>query len=249
MQNAAHTNLPAMTLWERARVIHRAWRFRLRTERAEVRFMLRHLRPGQTTLDIGSHKGAYAYWMCKRVGRLGRVIAFEPLAELAAYLVRIKEAFRFEQMQVVAAALSSQAGTAELFQPESNPRGGATLEAPRGQGSTIRVPVVTLDDQLQQLGCRPVHFIKCDVEGHELEVLQGGRQMLEADRPILLLECQEFRHPEGQTARVFSFLRSLGYEGFFFPGGRLTPVDQFTPSVHQPKGGKPFLDNFAFLPQ
>lgn len=249
MQADTSASSEKMSLWDRARVVHRAWRFRLRTERAEVLFMLRNLRRGQTALDIGSHKGAYAYWMCKRVGKSGRVLAFEPLAELAQYLGRIKRAFRFAQLQVVAAALSSQAGTGVLFQPQSNPRGGATLEAARGAGSTICVPVVTLDEHLRRTGCRPVHFVKCDVEGHELQVLHGGRRMLEEDRPILLLECQEFRHPEGQTARVFSLLESLGYRGFFFPNGRPVSVEQFNPKIHQQMGAKPYLDNFAFLPR
>ncbi len=238
-----------MNLWERTRVVYRAWRYRLRTERPETLFLLEHLRSGQTALDIGSHKGVYAYWMHKRVGPAGRVIAFEPQPELAAYIARMKRAFGFDRLTIVNAALSTTAGTRDLFQPVVNPRGAATLEKVPGGGKTLQVSTIVLDDYLDAAGARPVHFIKCDVEGHELDVFRGGERMLSEDRPKLLFECQDFRHSEGQTRRVFQFLDRLGYEGYFFEGGKPTPVSRFRPEIHQTPGRTPPLDNFAFLPR
>ena len=85
----------------RARLIHRAWRYRLRTESPEGKFLLEHLEAGQTALDLGAHKGALSYWMCRRVRRSGKVIAFEPLPELAAYLRHIQRVYPLPQLKVV----------------------------------------------------------------------------------------------------------------------------------------------------
>jgi FkbM family methyltransferase len=242
-----------MNLWERLRVVHRAWRYRLRTEPLELAFVLSHLQPGQTALDIGAHKGVFAYWMHRCVGPTGRVVAFEPQPGLAAYIERMKRAFRLDRLTVVQAALSSNAGRKNLFLPREFP-GEATLETIRsrnlgpGAGLEIEVDSVTLDDYLERLSARPVHFLKCDVEGHELEVFRGGQRMLREDRPALLFECQDFRHPGGHTRRVFDYLRRLGYEGRFLTEDGQAPVDAFRPEVHQALGRRP-LDNFIFLPK
>ena len=78
--------------WLRTRLLHRAWRYRLRIERPEILFLLEHLAPGQTAVDVGAHKGAFTYWMDRLVGPTGHVLAFEPIPELAAYLGRVRHA-------------------------------------------------------------------------------------------------------------------------------------------------------------
>jgi len=59
------------------RWVFRAWRYRLKVEKQEINFMLSHLKPGQTAIDIGAHKGAYTYWMSKYVGKDGKFLSKE----------------------------------------------------------------------------------------------------------------------------------------------------------------------------
>jgi FkbM family methyltransferase len=236
-----------MNIWDKAHILHRAWRYRLRTERPEILFLLNHLGRGQTTLDIGAHKGVYSYWMHRCVGPTGRVIAFEPQSELADYIEQMKAAFGMKELTVVQAGLSSCAGTKELLLPFDHPHGRATLEKGSEEGDSIDVSVVRLDDYLDEARARPVHFLKCDVEGHELEVFRGAPRMLREDRPILLFECQEFRHPEGQTRLVFEYLRQFGYRGYYFDERGTRALDDFRVAIHQNRGGC-YFDNFAFLP-
>jgi len=70
--------------------------------------------------------------------------------------------------------------------------------------------VTTLDAYYNEF--TDVAFIKCDVEGHEHAVFRGGQRLLERDRPCLLFECH---HDEAKKQDLFSFLTSLGYDGFF----------------------------------
>ena len=90
-----------------------------------------------------------------------------------------------------------------------------------------------------------MHFIKCDVEGHELEVLQGGQRVLREDRPVLLVECVDSRPEVGQTDRVFPYLEALGYRGYFFPNGRTESLTRFRVEHHQVAPDAEWLVNFA----
>ena len=54
-------------------------------------------------------------------------------------------------------------------------------------------------------------FIKCDVEGHELQLLAGAARTLDEGRPTLLVEIER-RHAEGRMEETFAFLEEHGYD-------------------------------------
>ena len=54
---------------------------------------------------------------------------------------------------------------------------------------TIMVPVVRLDSMLQTIPT--VNFIKIDVEGAEVDVLNGGRELIQQHHPILMVACHD----------------------------------------------------------
>ncbi len=154
---------------EYMRWVVRAWRYRLRTEKQEIYFLLNHLKPGQTVLDIGAHKGAYTYWMSNRVGELGRVIAFEPQPNLNTYLSKIARYAPSKNIHVESVALSSKDGNAVMNVPGDKPSPSASLNQINGETALgITVKTTTLDDYVQNHDLSSIDLIKCDVEGHEL---------------------------------------------------------------------------------
>ncbi len=214
-----------MNLLERCHVMHRAWRFRLKHDRHEIAYLHKHVSLGDTVVDIGANKGAYTYWLSKAVGPQGHVFAYEPQPALASFLNDQRACFGWSNTKIINAGLSSQAGELDLLQPRNNPLGGATLESrPESAGkSYIRVQIETLDELLQQDFRQRVSFIKCDVEGHEQRVFEGGERLLREHRPILLFECQKCKSEE-----LFPYLRSLGYSGrFAFINARSIPFAEF----------------------
>ncbi len=233
-----------MNLTAYLRLIHRAWRYRLRNEHAEIRFVLDTVRPGQSVVDIGAHKAAFTYWMAKRVGPTGSVLAFEPQPDLAQYLRDVAARLGSETIRVFDVALSDKHGDSRLYF-RGDHAGTASLEVQEGE--SIPVAARTLDDVVSsaQLAA-PISFIKCDVEEHELAVLRGAADVLANDQPILLLESDNLETGQKRLDPLISLLGQYGYRGYFFAGKALHPLEVFAPERYH------FADmaqqNYVFIP-
>ena len=236
---------------EKIRFLYRAWRYRIRQESAEVRFVRAHLRPGQTAVDIGAHKGAFTYWMLRAVGTTGRVFSFEPQPELSQYLEMVRMMLPAPQLTVVPAAVSQTPGTMTLFRPSACPSPGATLRPPADMtdGESFQVPLVSLEAFFDATPGLPIHFIKCDVEGHELEVFQGASRILREHRPVLLFECERRHHREQSIQPVFDFLATFDYECYFFQRRVLKPLALFRPEDQDRWKSPGYVNNFACVPR
>lgn len=239
---------------DRLRFLWRAWRYRLRNDPGEIRSVREHLSPGDTAIDIGAHKGAYTYWMARSVGPAGRVVAFEPQPELASYLKGIFRAPGWRSVTVEAMALSSGKGRARLVIParHGSTSPGASVELEPGGGSrSCQVDRDSLDVYCgAHPDIRPARFVKCDVEGHELEVFRGAETVLREDAPVLLFECEARHRRNGSIRDVFRHLEDRGYEGRFFLGRRLRPLSEFDEGRHQRAPGSPaYCNNFLFTPK
>lgn len=241
---------------KRLRYLYRAYRYRWRGDVAEIRFLCERLQSGQTAVDAGCFKGAYTYWMRQRVGPTGEVIAFEPQPRQVEYLRDILATMRYDNVTVEAMGLSNEPGELELFVPAkaSGSGHGATFvvekAAAAGNRKPVAVKVTTLDTYFAVRPRKP-DFVKIDVEGHELAVLEGAREILAEHRPTILVECEARHRSDRDVQPVFDFLVSFGYEGSFFQRGRRHPLAEFDPERHQQhvRGEKlpaDYVNNFAF---
>lgn len=230
------------------RFLHRAYKARWRDQKLEIALAHALIKPGDSVVDAGANKGAYTFWLRQFAGPAGHVLAYEPQPALGDYLEKARAAFRWENVEVRQAALSDSSGTQKLYVPGGGISPGASLESTAG-GSSFDCTVTTLD---RDLAGAPVHFLKVDVEGHELALFRGARQTIEAARPPILFEC-EARHLARHTmSDVFALLQSLGYEGWLLHGKKLLPAAQFEPAIHQ-KNNRPrfwdaadYYNNFLF---
>jgi FkbM family methyltransferase len=184
---------------------------------AELRLLGRLCDPRALSLDVGANNGVYTYHLLRHSAG---VVAFEPQPALADFLDRALD----ERVRVERVALSAADGLAMLRVPRARASTGmATVEAANrlvGQPSaTLPVTKRRLDGYaFPRLG-----FVKIDVEGHELAVLEGGRGLLRRDRPNLLVEAED-RHRPGAVASVVGWLAREGYRAQFLEGGQLRPI-------------------------
>ena len=170
----------------------------------------RYLRPGGCFYDVGAHIGFYSLLAARLVGQTGAVIAFEPDTDNAEIL-RQNAARNGLQICVVSAAVSNQDGTIRFQR--------STGDGPsRMSGMVIRdnlpaakeseivcCPAVSLDGFSSSH--RPPTLVKIDVEGAEIQVLEGARSLLETKKPVLIIEV----HHQKDLPAVHSILSGLGY--------------------------------------
>jgi len=155
--------------------------------------LVERLAPGMTLYDVGANIGFFSLLAARLVGPSGRVVAFEADPEIAARLRTNAAKNGFSWIAVEHQAVCAQSGEV-FFQradvAESPDRGVGHVVTAEDAG-TIRVSGMSRDDHLQ-LGPAP-DFVKCDVEGAELEVFRGASRLLKQNRPIVLCEmhCEE----------------------------------------------------------
>lgn len=188
-------------------------RYRFKSERPSLEFVMSSQLSGTTVLDIGANFGVYSYYMSKAVGPGGRVIAFEPQPELGVHLEAVKTTYRLNNLTIVRKGLSSAPGNLRMRRAAPGSGGASFHYAPAENLEEIDVPVTTIDEYCLANACSNISFIKCDVEEHELEVFRGGENTLATHMPTLLFECHE---TEARAGNLFTYLTGLGYDGFFF---------------------------------
>ncbi len=199
--------------------------------------MLEVLRPGSTAVDVGAYKGVYLYWMRRATGQTGSVFCFEPQPAAAEKLRRIVKAARWSNVTIEELALSNALGEAALFLPPggSGTFSAATLDSERwgDDGGIQACRTTSLDVWARGRELDALDFIKCDVEGHELEVLRGATSSLARWHPTLLVECETRYAGQEAPARLFALLEELGYRGWFFHARERLPIERFDSARHQ----------------
>jgi FkbM family methyltransferase len=228
--------------------IFRAIRYRYRLEPQEIRLLQRHLAAGAVAVDVGAHKGAYTWWMRRAVGETGEVYAFEPQPRLAEDLRALASGGGYRNVIVENLGLSSAAGRMMLHVPGGATSPGASLEPSAKGARSFAVDVTTLDDYFDADEASRIRLLKCDAEGHELEVFKGAGRLLAEAGPCLLFECERRHRRSGSVEEVFHFLQGLGYRGWFVGRQGCRNIDEFDPEVHQARSGAPgYVNNFLFL--
>jgi FkbM family methyltransferase len=209
----------SLSAYEKLHMVHRCWRLRFKSEVPSIQYVRQADLAGRTVLDIGANKGVYSIYMSRAVGPSGKLVAFEAQPELGDHLRAVKHSFRLDNMSLVNQGLSSIAGVLTMRRTAAG-SGMASFHNDAAEGlDEIDIPVIALDKYIEEHDLGPVDFIKCDVEGHELEVFRGAERMLLRDKPALLFECHD---AEAENGELFRFLTGLGYDGYFF---YVTPAD------------------------
>lgn len=148
------------------------------------------LRPGDLAVDGGANHGYHTWSLALSVGGQGRVLAVEPIPDLAVTLRLAALARGLGQVEVVEAALTDRGGSAE-FHWVRNSDGYSGLQARPYPFTpdTARITVRTLRmDDLLDGTPQPWRFAKLDLEGGEFHALQGAQAAIARWRPILVLE-------------------------------------------------------------
>ncbi|MCR1163665.1 FkbM family methyltransferase [Paenarthrobacter sp. UW852] len=180
--------------------------------------------PGDLVLDIGANCGNHTLYLSCVAGV--DVHAFEPDGELcdvirsSALLNGVDDLVTVHEVGV-----GDAGGFARLVQTSENNRGAQRLE--RVSSEDGETTIIRLDDLEFS---KPVRVIKIDVEGMEMEVLKGAKNLVERYRPDIYLECQTRQDFE----RIHRWLTKFDYR--YLSTFNATPTHRFVPnsSSHAP---------------
>jgi FkbM family methyltransferase len=134
--------------------------------------------------DVGSNAGYYAAEMLSRLGDRVKIYCFEPSKKTFELLEKKLE--HFENKQLFNFGFGDKEGSATLYS-DDEVSGLASLYNRRldhlgiKMGHTEVIQVKTLDDFCRDSGIERVNFLKLDVEGHELKVLNGAQNLIHSN--------------------------------------------------------------------
>lgn len=179
--------------------------YALGTSEPLVQGTLRELvKAGQIVYDIGANVGFFTVLLGRLVGSGGAVYAFEPVPETSRSARHNAELNGFAHITVFANAVGRRTGTVQLaLRGEST---WAKFADEQTTGPTLEVPLVAIDDLVSAGTIRPPSLVKIDVEGAELEVIEGMRRTLAAHRSVILCEMH------GKNAAFADLMREVGYD-------------------------------------
>lgn len=151
----------------------------------EVRVLTPYIRRGDWIVEGGSNVGSHTLALARASGSEGRVLAFEPQAEVCQLLAFNAGVNGLANLDARCCALGSESGRTMIAIPDYHvPQNFGVLAT--GEGDQ-QVETVALDD----LHLERLDLLKLDVQGHELAVLRGAVQTIDRLQPVLYLECDQ----------------------------------------------------------
>jgi FkbM family methyltransferase len=197
--------------------------------------VLRLVRPGDTVVDVGANIGVYTKVLSKAVGREGSVLSIEPVAQTFAILANNINALKLANVRLRNVAVSSVSSDVVMTVPRTSSgillhyqaRIASVPDDASPSRATERVRCETLDRLLENQN--KITFIKCDVEGHELECIAGARRVIERFSPAWLIEVSGNPQAKGsRAAEVFALMAASGYTPWVVENGT---VNRYRPGT------------------
>jgi FkbM family methyltransferase len=146
---------------------------------------LKHVKARNLAVDVGGHVALWSYQMSHD---FARVIAYEPVeGHRACYRLNMERRTNYELHPV---AVSNTPDVLYMETPHDNT--GHTQVALKEQGEAVSA--ITLDDQ--EFPC-VIDFLKVDVEGFELNVVEGAAETIQMHKPVIIIE----QKPNGNAER------------------------------------------------
>lgn len=178
------------------------------------RIIEKYVKRGSLALDIGAHIGTHTVTMSQMVGNLGLVIAFEPGRAIHRELCYNLAVNSCRNVIPVRCAIGKEESVINVVTSHPNNQGGCyVVESDEGENLAALLP-------LDALKLDNISFIKIDVENLEADVLDGARETILRNRPVMLIEVQgngerpaQLEEDTEEMARIsIEKIRGLGYK-------------------------------------
>lgn len=160
--------------------------------------------------DIGANQGMRSYIM---LVQKRKTFMFEPNNFLNDINKKRCELNKFNNYKIEPICISDSIGLEKFYFSNEHSMSSLDKRIPeiKGVSHIEEVNVNTLDLYIKENNINTMYpFIKIDVEGHELSVINGAKETIKNLHPTLIIEIFELNH----TKEIYNFVKSLGYKVF-----------------------------------
>jgi FkbM family methyltransferase len=179
--------------------------------------ILQHIaKRSKVVVDIGANVGYYTVELAKLLETSGELLSFEPVEATFSQLNKNVELNQLEnKVKTFQLGLSNSITETNIFLPRISGSSAASLRNlhPEEEFESQIIKISTLDYVVGSLGITDCNLIKIDVEGGELQVIEGGIETISKFKPIVFAELLR------KWSKAFSYnpnsvlflLQDLGY--------------------------------------
>ena len=207
----------------------------------DVYFLKRIIDEGFYCIDIGAHLGYYTMELSRIVKSSGRVYAVEPISKFHQTLNHLLQKKKIPNVILYQRAMGGESDFVEMGIPKINKMkkfAYARIMNPEDQLEYSESESIRNESGDSLFHSIPrLDFIKCDVEGRELQVFVSMIQTFSTFKPIILCELAD----KGERIKLYQLLLPLGYNIFYLEKKKLWKMD--------PQSDKrPVSHNHYFIP-
>ena len=184
--------------------------------------LFEYIKPGQIVIEAGANNGTETLLLSKLVGANGKVFAFEPIEHIYHALqlnLSINHCSNVLTQQLALGERDEQLYFNVLPEDFCN-QGMASRYSDTSADAKVLVQQTSIDSWLAQNHVSTVDFIKMDIQGAEIELLNGAQQTIKTFQPVIFTEAaDDFL----SVKKLFETLSGLGYLIYHIgTGGHLT---------------------------
>lgn len=184
-----------------------------------LRVLPDYIEKGKLTIDVGGNSGYQTYFHAK----YNNVVTYEPVPELFKVLQHNLKGL--DNVTLINKAVTDSDRDITLHVDIN--RLSMTSQMPLVESQAITVPGVALDNEGFDHVANLVGFIKVDVEGYELDVLEGCKNLVNQHRPTMMVEVyQPWCDKVGfDSEQIFDFFDCRGYTIKYYDCENIKMVD------------------------
>lgn len=177
------------------------------------------IQSGDIVLEVGANVGNYTMLFSRLAGRNGQVHAFEPVSANFNELTSRLKSSGGSNVTLRHMGVGNSNAKRNIMIPANDPQQASFARHSKGSWSTApkilyeEVCVASIDEYLRSNCIERLNFMKIDVEGAEMTVIEGGLESLRRFKPILHLEINPdwLRDHDATAAVLAEVLGSLDY--------------------------------------
>ena len=168
------------------------------------------IKPGDVIMDAGANNGYIALYFSKLTGQSGKVYAFEPDS---FNINHIKENIALDQTLddniIIQDLLLWNENTMVDFY-EAGTVGSSAVWKPEGE-KLVKKEAVTIDDWVKRNNITQLDFIKMDIEGAEIEAMDGCVETMKSLKPNFAIASYHIVNGEPTYIKMEEFFKKHGY--------------------------------------